>query len=89
MKKGKKGVMNVTTKIQKWGNSFAIRIPKEFIEELNLKQGSEIELRKIDDTLQIIPKKRKPTLEELMAKITPENQHDEIDWGTPQGKEVW
>lgn len=89
MKKGKKGVMNVTTKIQKWGNSFAIRIPKEFIEELNLKQGSEIELRKIDDILQIIPKKRKPTLEELMAKITPENQHDEIDWGTPQGKEVW
>ena len=81
--------MNVTTKIQKWGNSFAIRIPKEFIEELNLKQGSEIELRKIDDTLQIIPKKRKPTLEELMAKITPENQYDEIDWGTPQGKEVW
>lgn len=89
MKKGKKGVMNVTTKIQKWGNSFGIRIPKEFIEELNLKQGSEIELRKIDDILQIIPKKRKPTLEELMAKITPENQHDEIDWGTPQGKEVW
>lgn len=65
--------MNMTTKIQKLGNSFAIRIPNEFIEELNLK---------------IIPKKQKPTLEELMAKITPENQHDEIDWGTPQGKEV-
>jgi len=51
--------MNVTTKIQKCGNSF-----------------------------QITPKKRKSTLEELMAKITPENQHDEIDWGSPQGKEI-
>ena len=28
-------------------------------------------------------------LEKLVNKITPTNQHDEIDWDTPVGKEVW
>ena len=29
------------------------------------------------------------TLAELVAKITPENAHEEIDWGEPVGKEFW
>jgi len=33
-------------------------------------------------------KKKKPSLQELMNQITPENQHDEVDWGKPQGKEL-
>jgi hypothetical protein len=31
----------------------------------------------------------KPTLEELVEKITPENTHEEIDWGRPVGQERW
>jgi antitoxin component of MazEF toxin-antitoxin module len=34
------------------------------------------------------PNNRKPTLEELMSKITPENQHEEVDFGSPQGEEL-
>ena len=33
--------------------------------------------------------KRESTLDELIAGITPENRHDEIDWGPPVGKEIW
>lgn len=29
------------------------------------------------------------SLEEMLARITPENLHDEVDWGAPVGKEVW
>jgi antitoxin component of MazEF toxin-antitoxin module len=36
----------------------------------------------------IANKKKKPSLEELMDKITPENQHDEVDWGKPEGDEL-
>tara|TARA_R110002072_G_scaffold297959_1_gene471315 strand:- start:26286 stop:26432 length:147 start_codon:yes stop_codon:yes gene_type:complete len=28
-------------------------------------------------------------LDELLAKIAPENRHKETDWGPPVGKEVW
>ena len=31
----------------------------------------------------------KPTLEDLVARITDENRHPEVDWGEPVGKEVW
>ena len=34
-------------------------------------------------------KRKHPTLEELLDKITPENRHEEVDWGPPVGKEVW
>lgn len=33
--------------------------------------------------------KRKYTLEELVAGVTPENSHEVTDWGNPVGEEVW
>jgi antitoxin component of MazEF toxin-antitoxin module len=35
------------------------------------------------------PPKKKPSLEQLLAKVTPRNLHAEVDWGKPKGKEVW
>lgn len=89
MNLSKEGVFKMTTKVQKWGNSLAVRIPKEVAEQLTIEQGSDIEMKVTDNEIKLIPKKRKPTLEELMAQITPENQHDEVDWGKPEGNEVW
>jgi antitoxin MazE len=39
----------------------------------------------------VIEKKTRshPTLEELLAKVTPENIHPEMDWGPPVGREFW
>jgi antitoxin HicB len=32
---------------------------------------------------------RRFTLDELAERITPENRHEETDWGPPEGREVW
>ena len=76
--------------IAKWGNSRAIRIPKELALETGLDFGSKVELVLEKGELRIVPvKKPRYTLEELVAGITPENRHGEIDIGPAVGKEVW
>jgi antitoxin MazE len=76
--------------IQKWGNSLAIRIPKSFANEIDLFQGTEIDLILFDGKIQIEPiKKKKLSLNDLLSKVTEDNIHKEIDTGVPVGKEVW
>jgi antitoxin MazE len=77
-------------KIQKWGNSLGVRIPKNVAQEARIQEGTSVELRVEEGRLVIAPQnKRKYTLAELVDKITPENMHGETDWGPPVGKEVW
>ncbi|HHY67201.1 MAG TPA: AbrB/MazE/SpoVT family DNA-binding domain-containing protein [Alicyclobacillus sp.] len=73
--------------MQKWGNGLAIRLSSAFAESISIQQGSEVELRLTNRTITVVPRKRKPSLEELLAKITPENRHEAIDLGT-EGKEL-
>ena len=76
--------------IQKWGNSLALRIPKAFAQQTKVKKGSRVSLTLKNGRVIIEPiKRRKYTLQELVAKITPKNRHPEADWGAPQGKEIW
>lgn len=78
----------MTTKIQKWGNSLAVRIPKEVAE--GFRSGASVELRREGDALIVRPsKKQKFSLIELVSQITPKQLHNEIDFGKPVGKEVW
>lgn len=78
------------TCIQKWGNSLALRIPKSFATEVNLKQGSEIEISPVDGKLVIFPATEvEYTLEHLLAGITEQNCHYEVDTGQPIGNEAW
>ncbi|MFS1511057.1 AbrB/MazE/SpoVT family DNA-binding domain-containing protein [Chengkuizengella sp. SCS-71B] len=82
------GVIRVITTVQKWGNSLAVRIPKNIAENISIEQGTEIEMSVTENQNIILKQKKKtPTLEELLAKITPENRHDEIDFGT-EGNEL-
>jgi antitoxin MazE len=78
-----------SVRVTRWGNSLAVRIPKALAEQTRIEDGSEVELSVADGALTIRPKARSYSLEELLAQVTPENRHDEIDWGEPQGKEVW
>ncbi len=75
--------------VQKWGNSLAIRIPKSFANEIDLSQGTEIDLVLFDDKIQIEPIKKKLSLKDLLSKVTDDNIHNEIDTGAVVGKEVW
>ena len=77
-------------RIQKWGNSLAVRIPKTLATEAQLTQEAVVELAVAKGKLIIAPiKKQKYKLEELVSKITDENLHKEDIWGPAVGSEVW
>ena len=78
------------TRVQKWGNSLALRIPKSFAEEAGLKNSSPVDVSLVDGRLVIAPvRKPKWTLNELLAQVTPDNLHGEVDTGPAMGNESW
>ena len=80
----------MTLRVRKWGNSLALRIPKTIAELSSIKQDSEVEIRIVDNKIVIEPThKKKTVLKDLLARITPDNLHDEIDTGSPRGRETW
>lgn len=78
------------TKVQKWGNSIAVRIPKAFADEMRIAPNTAVELTITNGSLLITPVIAPVySLEELLAAITPENRHEEIDSGSAVGDEAW
>ena len=77
------------TRIQKWGNSLAVRIPKSFAAEVNLEQDTPVDIAVQGDTLVLTPVRNAYTLEALLAQVTEENLHSEEDWGSSVGREEW
>ncbi len=77
----------MTTKIRKWGNSYAVRIPKEVLAKLSLRDGSAVSIRGEVHGIAITPIHKKETLAELVSQI--DHLNEEVTWGTPIGKEVW
>lgn len=77
------------SRISKWGNSLAIRIPKHLGSEIDLEEGSEIELSVQNGSIIITPVSSNYHLDDLVRGITPENRHTETEWGAPKGTEVW
>jgi antitoxin MazE len=77
------------SKVQKWGNSLALRIPKSFAEEAKVKYGSEVDLQIKDGSLVISAVTETPSLKSLLSKVSSENIHHETETGTKQGKEFW
>jgi antitoxin MazE len=78
------------TKITKWGNSLAVRVPQPFAEEVGLAEGAEVDLSLIGGTLVVTPiARREWPLARLLEGITEENVHEETDTGPPVGREIW
>ena len=76
--------------IQKWGNSLALRIPRTYAREVNVHQGSTIELSLNRGKLIVTPVLQPSyKLKNLLAKVTRRNLPPEQDFGKPQGKETW
>jgi antitoxin MazE len=82
--------MNTTSSVKKWGNSLAVRIPIAVAQDLGLSENSTVQITSDGAVATIKPKKGdKVSLKELVARITPDNRHQEVDWGESVGKEVW
>ena len=77
------------TRVQKWGNSLGVRIPRPYAEETGLAEQSEVEISLADGALLIRLASPSFTLEELLAGVTESNVHGEVDTGRPVGREVW
>ena len=78
------------SKIQKWGNSLALRIPKGYAQDANLENNSEVDIYLEDNQIVINPVVRKnKSLEDLLAGINENNIHSEIESGSAAGKEIW
>jgi antitoxin MazE len=78
------------SRVQKWGNSLALRIPKSFATEVGLHRETSVEISLADGKLIIAPAaKPKLTLKQLLSKVTEENLHHEVDTGPAVGNETW
>lgn len=76
--------------ISKWGNSLALRIPNAFARELDVSEGTSVEVAVVDGTLVIRPVDETHTydLDVLVGQITDENRHGEIAAGGSVGSEI-
>jgi len=78
-------------KVQKWGNSLALRLPKALAEEIGVKQESPVNISVRDNAIVIEPARKtaKYDLNQMLNEVTPENQQPEVKTGNPVGKEAW
>ena len=85
------------TKVQKWGNSLAVRLPAELAQQLSITAGTSVRFTKKANSLEITSENPKKItvetsayrLKDLIDQITPHNTHEAVDWGRPVGKELW
>jgi len=77
-------------RVQKWGNSLALRIPKVIASEIGLGPETAVQLSLIKGKLIVEPiPEQTATLDELLNKVTKDNLHAEIDTGSAVGNEIW
>jgi len=81
----------MNTKVQKWGNSIAFRIPKAYAKSIDLKEGNQVNLKIVNGKIVIEKEKKgnKYSLKSLLSQVTKNNIHNEIETGFPIGKEMW
>ncbi|MFH1486253.1 MAG: AbrB/MazE/SpoVT family DNA-binding domain-containing protein [Chloroflexota bacterium] len=78
------------TRIRKWGNSLALRIPKSFAQEVGLDSDSPVDVLLEEGRLVVVPEIGSQfSLRKLLQQITKDNLHREVDTGTPIGEEIW
>ena len=76
-------------KVQRWGNSLAVRIPKAFAQEVGLEDGTPVDMRLVEEGLLVAPAADESlSLDDLLDGVTKANIHAEVDAGPSQGREV-
>ena len=76
--------------IRKWGNSAGVRIPSALLKAAHLNIDTPVQLREENGRIIVEPVPiEHRSLEQLMAEVTPDTLHDEVDFGEAQGSEAW
>ncbi len=76
------------SRVLKWGNSLAVRIPKPLADEMKVAENTSIELTMKDGALEIKPAAARYSLAELLSGVTSANTHEEWETGPTQGREM-
>jgi antitoxin MazE len=79
----------ITQKVSLWGNSLGIRLPQTITQQMGLKQGDLVAISTEGNKIILSPARPSYNLDELLQNVTPDMQHDEMDWGEPAGEESW
>jgi antitoxin MazE len=78
------------TRVQKWGNSLGVRIPRGLAEQIGLGAGTEVSLSAKDGQLVVKPAlPARLSLDDLLAGITDSNLHSSIETGSSVGAEIF
>lgn len=78
------------TKVQRWGNSLGLRIPRTLAAEAAVGVGTEVDVSVQGGDLIVKPTRRKTyRLEELLREVNSRNLHSAVETGEPVGREVW
>ena len=76
-------------RVQRWGNSLALRIPQAIAQETDIQEGTEVEIAARRGKLVVSRTAPRYELADLLAKITKDNIHEET-WTEPaKGREIW
>jgi antitoxin MazE len=75
-------------RIQRWGNSLALRLPKSVAESLGIEEGSVVGVEERNGQLLVKPIHHY-RLDELLAEVRQDQVHVEVCWGAARGKESW
>ena len=82
--------MTVRTRVKKWGNSLALRIPRAFAVEAGLEPDADVQMTLENGSLVVKPVvRRRFRLADLLAQVTDDNVHEEVEAGSAIGNEAW
>lgn len=82
----------MVTKVQKWGNSQGLRVSKEMLDKAQISLGDEVQVSVRNGRIIVEPLTKvrgRYQLNDLLAKISKKHRPEEVDWGSPAGKEAW
>jgi antitoxin MazE len=80
--------MPIQVQIAKWGNSLGLRVPRDIAARVGLSEGMRVDVEAADDGRIIVTRSRRRfTLDELLAGMTPEREHA-LEEDPPQGEEI-
>ena len=77
------------TKIQKWGNSLGVRLPKNIAEQKALHEGLGVSVVLKNNQIVIEPVEGELSLEALLSVVSKDNLHEETEWSDVRGNEIW
>jgi antitoxin MazE len=79
----------MVTRVQKWGNSLALRIPQSFAVQAKVAAGTAVDIAVEKGQLVVRPVRQRYRLRDLLKAVDRRNVHAEVQSGRPVGRETW